>query len=155
MHRPGEGRRAAQSAAACRVEPAARAGSGGHLDGRCRVPAGRRSSRGCSSRRTTTTSTVDKAIGTLGGQTVVDRCFQGATEFCPSGHSRCRTRATSRRSATCLLNVNKQVTKGIDIEAAYRFGMGSAGNLDVRLLGTIVNDLITVDSAGSDSSVPA
>ncbi len=26
--------------------------------------------------------------------------------------------------------------------------MGNVGNLDLRLLGTIVNDLITVDSAG-------
>lgn len=89
---------------------------------------------------------IDEAIGTLGAQTVLDRCTAGATEFCQyvtrdSGGNLVQIR-------NVLLNVNQQITKGIDVEAAYRFEMGSAGNLDLRLLGTIVNDLITVDSAG-------
>jgi iron complex outermembrane recepter protein len=95
---------------------------------------------------------VDKAIGTLGGQTVVDRCFQGATEFCSLV-----TRAPTvngvigdvTQIVNVLLNANGVITKGIDVEAQYRFDIGSAGNFDVRLLGTIVQDLITVDSAGS------
>jgi iron complex outermembrane receptor protein len=91
---------------------------------------------------------VDEAIGTLGGQTVANRCFQGATEFCPLVD---RDPVTGEivRIRNVLLNVNSVITKGIDIEAQYRFVMGSAGALDLRLLGTIVNDLITVDSAGS------
>ena len=90
---------------------------------------------------------IDKAIGNLGGQTLVDRCVAGATEFCqyvirdPSTNQIVQIR-------NVLLNVNKQITKGYDIEARYRFSMGGAGNVDVGLLGTIVNDLITVDSAG-------
>ena len=90
---------------------------------------------------------IDKAIGNLGGQTLVDRCVAGATEFCqyvirdPGNNQIVQIR-------NVLLNVNKQITKGYDVEARYRFSMGGAGNVDVGLLGTIVNDLITVDSAG-------
>jgi len=53
------------------------------------------------------------------------------------------------RIRNVLLNVNSVITKGIDVEAQYGFSMGAAGKLDLRLLGTIVNDLVTVDSAGS------
>lgn len=96
---------------------------------------------------------VDQAIGTLGGQTVLDRCFAGAAEFCPL-----ITRAPAVPPATIgdvilirntLRNVNSVITTGIDIESEYRVQMGAAGNLDLRLLGTIVHDLVTVDSAGS------
>lgn len=89
---------------------------------------------------------IDKAIGTLGGQTVLDRCFLGATEYCQ--YITRDANGTLVQIRNVLLNVNKQITKGIDVEAQYRFEMGSAGNLDLRLLGTIVNDLITVDTAG-------
>jgi len=91
---------------------------------------------------------VDEAIGTLGGQTVANRCFAGATEFC-SLVDRDPVSGEITRIRNVLLNVNSVITKGIDVEAQYQFSMGSAGNLDLRLLGTIVNDLITVDSAGS------
>jgi outer membrane receptor protein involved in Fe transport len=91
---------------------------------------------------------VDQAIGTLGGQTVVDRCFQGANEFC-SLITRDPVSGDISQIRNVLLNANGVITKGIDVEAQYRFDIGSAGNVDVRLLGTIVQDLITVDSAGS------
>ena len=91
---------------------------------------------------------VDQAIGTLGGQTIANRCFQGATEFCPLV-TRDPVTGDIVQIRNVQLNVNSVITKGIDVEAQYRFAMGSAGNLDVRLLGTIVQDLITVDSAGS------
>ncbi|MEJ0039717.1 MAG: TonB-dependent receptor [Gammaproteobacteria bacterium] len=89
---------------------------------------------------------IEKAIGTLGGQTVLDRCFLGATEFCQYISRDAAGNLVQIRNV--LLNVNEQITKGIDIEAQYRVEMGSVGNLDLRLLGTIVNDLITVDTAG-------
>jgi len=47
-----------------------------------------------------------------------------------------------------LLNVNEQITKGVDFELAYRQPMGRFGNTNFRLLGTYVSNLITVDSAG-------
>ncbi len=53
------------------------------------------------------------------------------------------------------LNVNNQVLKGYDIEAQYRWDIGSAGALDIRLLGTIIRDLITTDKAPVRSSVQA
>ena len=89
---------------------------------------------------------IDQAIGTLGAQTVLDRCALGATEFCQYVVRDAGGNLVQIKNV--LLNVNKQITKGIDIEAQYRFTMGSAGNLDVRLLSTIVQDLITVDTAG-------
>jgi iron complex outermembrane recepter protein len=92
---------------------------------------------------------VDQAIGTLGGQTVANRCFQGAVEFCPLVQRDPPGTGPITLIRNVLLNVNSIITKGIDVEAQYRFAMGSAGNLDVRLLGTIVQDLVTVDSAGS------
>ncbi len=90
---------------------------------------------------------VDDAIGTLGGQTVANRCFQGATEFCPLV-DRDPVSGEITRIRNVLLNVNSIITRGLDIEAQYQFMMGGAGTLDLRLLGTIVNDLVTVDSAG-------
>jgi len=89
---------------------------------------------------------IDKAIAAPGGQTIVDRCVAGATEFCQFITRDAGGNIVQIRNL--LFNLAKQITKGIDIETAYRFQMGSAGNLDLRLLGTIVNDLITVDSAG-------
>lgn len=91
---------------------------------------------------------VDDAIGTLGAQTVANRCYQGATEFCPLVD---RDPGTGEivRIRNLLLNVNSVITKGLDIEAQYRFDMGGAGWLDLRLLGTIVNDLLTIDSVGA------
>jgi outer membrane receptor protein involved in Fe transport len=91
---------------------------------------------------------VDQAIGNLGGQTVVDRCVAGATEFCGL-ISRDPVSNDITLIRNVLLNVNSIITTGIDIESEYRVQMGAAGNLDLRLLGTIVHDLVTVDSAGS------
>ncbi len=91
---------------------------------------------------------VDKAIGTLGGQTIADRCNQGALEFCPL-ITRDPVSDDITQIRNVQLNVNNQVLKGYDIEAQYRWDIGSAGALDFRLLGTIIRDLITTDSAGS------
>jgi len=90
---------------------------------------------------------VDDAIGTLGAQTVANRCHEGATEFCPLV-DRDPESGEIVRIRNLLLNVNSVITRGLDIEAQYRFTMGAAGTLDMRLLGTIVNDLITADSVG-------
>jgi hypothetical protein len=47
-----------------------------------------------------------------------------------------------------LLNVNQQITKGLDMELDYRQPMGGLGDTSLRILATYVFDLITVDSAG-------
>jgi iron complex outermembrane recepter protein len=89
---------------------------------------------------------IKDAIGNLGAQTIATRCFQGATEFCSL-----ITRDASgviTQINDVLLNVNQQITKGVDLEFAYRQPLGSLGNMNFRLLGTYVANLITVDSAG-------
>ncbi|MEH3106268.1 MAG: TonB-dependent receptor [Sphingomonas fennica] len=90
---------------------------------------------------------VKDAIGLLGAQTLVQRCEQGATEFC----------ALVQRDAAggviqvsdVLVNANSVRTRGFDVEFDYRQPLGSLGDLTTRLLATITRDLTTVDSAGA------
>jgi outer membrane receptor protein involved in Fe transport len=92
---------------------------------------------------------VDKAIGTLGAQTIVTRCFQGAAEFCPLIDRDPQSNEVIR-VRDLLLNVNGLGTSGFDFEAAFRTELGAGlGSLDVRALVTYVTDLITIDSAGA------
>ncbi|MCC7463396.1 MAG: TonB-dependent receptor [Gammaproteobacteria bacterium] len=92
------------------------------------------------------TISLEGAIATLGAQTVVNRCFAGATEFCPFV-TRDGT-GTLVRVQDVLQNVNRQVTRGIDIEAGYTVDAGSRGALDLRLLATRYTELSTRDSVG-------
>ena len=91
--------------------------------------------------------TINDAIGTLGNATIVNRCYQGATELCTLV-----TRDPTTNMVTLvkdvLLNVNKLITRGLDVEVSYKQPLGAAGNLDLRLLATFVADLKTVDTAG-------
>lgn len=89
---------------------------------------------------------VDGAISTVGPQVIVDRCAGGSQEFCQF-----ITRDSAGVLSTVLStsqNLNTIKTKGVDIEAYYRHPVGS-GDLTVRLVGTYVFDLITVDSNGA------
>ena len=88
---------------------------------------------------------VDNVISTLGGQTIVNRCAQGATELCPL-IERDASNAITRVNNT-LLNLNQLKTRGLDIEASFTLPAGP-GDLSLRALGTYVFDLITVDAAG-------
>jgi hypothetical protein len=89
---------------------------------------------------------IKNAIGTLGAQTIATRCYQGATEFCPLITRDANGVITQIHDV--LQNVNQQITKGVDLELAYRQPLGSLGNINFRLLGTYVAHLITIDSAG-------
>jgi iron complex outermembrane recepter protein len=92
--------------------------------------------------------TIDGAIGTLGAQTIVNRCFQGAVEFCPLIDRDANQVVTTVRDLQ--LNVNSVITKGVDLEADYHTPLGERfGDLDFRVLTTYVKDLLTVDSVGS------
>jgi iron complex outermembrane receptor protein len=92
---------------------------------------------------------IGQAIGTLGAQTIVNRCFQGATEFC-SLIDRDPVSNEVVNVRDVLLNVNAQITRGVDFEADYKVALGErSGQLDFRLLTTYVKDLITIDTAGS------
>jgi outer membrane receptor for ferrienterochelin and colicin len=46
------------------------------------------------------------------------------------------------------LNLNTLITRGWDVEASYSLPLGGSGDLTLRALATIVDDLITVDSSG-------
>ncbi|MEP7242887.1 MAG: TonB-dependent receptor [Gammaproteobacteria bacterium] len=89
---------------------------------------------------------IDKSIGTLGGQTIATRCFQGATEFC--GLITRNTAGDITNIVDVQQNVNQLLTTGADIELSYRQPTEKLGDFTFRLLDTVVWDLITTDSAG-------
>ncbi len=91
---------------------------------------------------------IDKAIGTLGGQTIATRCFQGATEFCGL-ITRDPVSGLITNIVDVQQNVNQLFTSGADIELSYRQPTEKFGDFNIRLLDTVVWDLITTDSAGS------
>ena len=90
---------------------------------------------------------VDDAIGLLGAQTLVQRCVQGATEFCPLVVRDASNTVT--QVSDVLLNANAVKTKGFDLELDYRQPLGLLGDLSLRMLATVVQELTTRDSAGS------
>ncbi|MDR2214459.1 MAG: TonB-dependent receptor, partial [Nevskiaceae bacterium] len=96
---------------------------------------------------------IKGAIATVGGQNIVLRCSQGATEFCalltrdppipPAAVGRLVQVNDTRQ------NLDRFYTRGFDVEFGYRQPIGSLGNLDFRLLATRTTDYTTVDTAGS------
>ncbi|MEO0062685.1 MAG: hypothetical protein RLZZ08_1245 [Pseudomonadota bacterium] len=89
---------------------------------------------------------IDGAIGTLGSQTIVNRCQAGASEFC----------ALIRRDVSnqlidvqnVQLNINAQKNRGVDFEFNFDSHEGSMGALGLRLLATHYFELSTTDSVG-------
>ncbi|MEO6041705.1 MAG: TonB-dependent receptor [Croceibacterium sp.] len=90
---------------------------------------------------------VNQAIGVLGAQTLVDRCFAGATEFCPLVFRDASQNVIQVNDV--LVNANSVKTKGVEVELAYRQPLAERTELNLRLLGTYTADLITVDTAGA------
>ena len=90
---------------------------------------------------------VEDAIGLLGAQTLVERCEDGATEFC-SLITRDATDAVVE-VRDIMLNANSLKTKGFELELAYNQDIGADSELNLRVLSTITQDLITIDSAGA------
>lgn len=86
------------------------------------------------------------AIGAIGAQTLVDRCFSGATEFCSAVDIDTQGEITQVREIP--FNLNQYVARGIDFELGYSGSIGSVG-IDFRSLATYTKDLIMVDSRGS------
>jgi outer membrane receptor protein involved in Fe transport len=89
---------------------------------------------------------LDGAIASLGGQTLINRCFAGETEFCQYITRDTATNAITRvRDAS--LNLNRVKTRGFDGELTYDKSFGD-NDFSLRVLGTYVLDLITVGNAG-------
>jgi outer membrane receptor protein involved in Fe transport len=94
---------------------------------------------------------LDGAVSTLGAQVIVNRCAQGATELCQLVTRDTGGAITQVRNFN--LNLNTLITRGWDVEASYSLPLsalssGADGNLSLRVLSTIVDDLITTDPSG-------
>jgi len=87
------------------------------------------------------------AISTLGSQTIVQRCFSGATEFCPYVTRNAGGFVTEVRDV--LNNVNRQSVRGYDVEASYHTTLPGSSRLDLRLLATRYLELSITDSRGT------
>jgi len=94
---------------------------------------------------------VEGAIATLGGQTVVTRCFEGRTEYCGF-----ITRDPDTNLITRLENVNLNLdgllVRGIDFEFLFSTdfdAISAGGNLTFRALATHNIELTTIDSTGT------
>lgn len=87
------------------------------------------------------------AIATLGSQTIVERCFSGANEFCPYVTRNAGGFVTEVRDV--LNNVNRQTVRGYDIEASYHTDLPGSSTLDLRVLATHYLELSITDSRGT------
>ncbi|MBO9581872.1 MAG: TonB-dependent receptor [Sphingobium sp.] len=89
---------------------------------------------------------LNGAISTLGAQVIVTRCFQGSVALCPLITRNSTNDLTQIINAN--LNLNTLITRGVDIEADYAVRLGARTKLNLRVLSTVVKDLITIDTAG-------
>ena len=91
-------------------------------------------------------------ITTIGAQTIVTRCEQGAAELCdfvfrdPAG--------TLLRVRNSSLNLSQLSTKGLDFEADYTLDLADIsaslpGSLSLRVLATYVDELVSEDTSGA------
>jgi outer membrane receptor protein involved in Fe transport len=91
---------------------------------------------------------LDGAVSTLGAQVLVDRCEEGATELCELVTRDGAGAITQVRNFN--LNLNTLITRGWDLEASYSLPVSALnGDLSLRVLATIVDDLITEDATGT------
>lgn len=90
---------------------------------------------------------LDGAIGSLGAQTIVNRCNSGATEFCGLIVRDAGNTLVSVQDV--LLNVNNLTTRGLDFEFNYQSNDGPLGALGLRVLASRYLELSTTDSAGT------
>jgi len=91
---------------------------------------------------------LNKAVSTLGGAVIVNGCFDGVTELCSL-----ITRDPDDNEILQVVNTNINLgsiqTRGWDIEALYTLPVNLwGGEISLRGLATIVDDLITDSAAG-------
>ncbi len=89
---------------------------------------------------------LDGAISTLGSQVIVNLCAQGQTALCANVVRDAGGNLVSISNVN--LNLNRVLTRGIDIEAEYRLPL-LGGNLSMRTLATHIMDLTTTDPTGT------
>jgi len=89
---------------------------------------------------------LDGAISTLGSQIIVNLCYQGQTALCQNVVRDADNQLVSISNVN--LNLNRLVTRGLDIEAQYRIPVGN-GEISLRGLATRIFELTTVTPTGS------
>ncbi|MDB5452199.1 MAG: TonB-dependent receptor [Caulobacteraceae bacterium] len=75
---------------------------------------------------------IDGAIGSVLAQAIVDRCFQGNTEYCAAVT---RSGNVITRVSVSPFNFAVRRARGLDLEASYRFDLGE-GNVALRGVAT-------------------
>lgn len=89
---------------------------------------------------------LDGAIGSLGAQTIVNRCHGGATEFCSLVQRDTNNQLVAVQNV--FLNINRQDNRGLDFEFNYQSNSGPMGSIAFRALATRYLELSTTDSIG-------
>jgi outer membrane receptor protein involved in Fe transport len=94
---------------------------------------------------------LDGAVSTLGAQIIVNRCAANPQQLADCGTLVTRAGGVANGEilsvANANLNLNRLITRGVDVETSYRHPLGD-GAVSLRVLGTWIKDLITVDSSG-------
>jgi iron complex outermembrane receptor protein len=92
---------------------------------------------------------LEDAIGALGSQDIVNRCFTGVTDLCQFVERNAAGELT--RVTRANVNLSQLKTAGVDFEVAYntplsRFYEPLPGNLGLRFLGTYTDYLTSTDN---------
>lgn len=94
------------------------------------------------------------AIGNLGPQNIITRCFNGLTEFCPLINDGAGLTGTITSVFNGFLNVNELQTAGVDFELLYDLPLSKLsakwdGDLTFRTIATYVDKMVTIDAGGT------
>jgi outer membrane receptor protein involved in Fe transport len=107
---------------------------------------------------------IQDSIGTVGGQSILDRCFSGQLEFCDSIVR--KPDGTLDYLKTQPVNFVVETNSGVDIETSYRMALSDVvsslpGDIELRALATHYLEASTdsgigpvVDNVGSNGSGP-
>jgi iron complex outermembrane receptor protein len=92
---------------------------------------------------------LEDAIGALGSQDIVNRCYAGLTELCALVERNAAGELT--RVTRANINLSELKTAGVDFEIAYntplsRFHESLPGDLSLRVLGTYTDFLTSTDN---------
>jgi outer membrane receptor protein involved in Fe transport len=90
---------------------------------------------------------ISGAVGQLGAQAIIDRCFEGATSLCGL-ITRDPVSQYVINVENVFININKEKASGIDAEVNYRTPLNVLGggeeDLTLRVLGTLLLERATV-----------
>lgn len=91
---------------------------------------------------------IEDQITTLGPQTLIDRCFEGATEFCQFVEYNADN-SLILSVTDAIVNAESYLLEGADFELAYNTPLWGDARLGLRALATYTDKSIQTDSAGA------